>query len=355
MQEIVDLRSDTVTRPSPGMRRAMAEAEVGDDVFGDDPTVRRLQDHAAALTGKEAALFLPRGTMANLVAFLSQTRPGDAIILSEMAHPVLYEGGNLAMVAGLMTRTVADPLGKMSAEQVAEQIVRTNDPHHSQTTLAALENTTNRGGGAYYQYHEMEEVAQVCRSRGLRLHCDGARLFNACAASNIEPEFYARCCDTVSFCLSKGLGAPAGSMLAGARDTMTRALRFRKMLGGGMRQTGVLAAAGLYALENHVRDLDEDHRRARDFRRALEAEGVGFALPSPTNILYVETNDPARGIEELSTRGVLATAAGTDRIRAVFHRDIDDAGLNRAVEAFKEVLAPRRQSPNEGATGKMTS
>jgi threonine aldolase len=317
----------------------MAEAEVGDDVLGDDPTVRRLQEYAAALLGREAALFLPTGTMANLVAFLSQTRPGDSIILSDMAHPVLYESGNLAMVAGLMTRTVADPLGKMTAEQVSEMIVQTNDPHHSQTTLAALENTTNRGGGAYYQFHEMEEIARVCRRRGLRLHCVGARMFNACAASNIGPEFYARCCDTVSFCLSKGLGAPAGSMLAGDKDTIARALRFRKMLGGGMRQSGVLAAAGLYALEHQVADLEEDHRRARDFRRALEAEGLRFALPSPTNILYVETSDPAGKTKELSARGVLAMAAGTDRIRAVFHRDVDDAGLSRAVEAFKETLA----------------
>ena len=342
MQEVIDLRSDTVTKPSPGMRRAMAEAEVGDDVFGDDPTVRRLQDHAAALLGMEAALFLPTGTMANLVAFLSQTRPGDSIILSEMAHPVLYESGNLAMVAGLMTRTVADPLGKMTAEQVAAQIVQTSDPHYSQTTLVALENTTNRGGGAYYEYYEIESMAKLCGERGLRLHCDGARLFNACAASNIEPEYCVRGCDTVSFCLSKGLGAPAGSLLVGARDTITRALRFRKMLGGGMRQSGVLAAAGLYALENHVGDLEEDHRRARTFRLALEAEGVRFALPSPTNILYIETNDPPEKIKELSARGVLAMAVGTDRIRVVFHRDIDDAGLIAAVEAFKEALARRR-------------
>ncbi len=342
MQEIVDLRSDTVTKPSPGMRRAMAEAEVGDDVFGDDPTVRRLQDHAAALLGMEAALFLPTGTMANLVAFLSQTRPGDSIILSGSAHPVHYESGNLAMVAGLMARTVADSLGKMTAGQVAEQIVQTNDPHHSQTTLVALENTANRGGGAYYEYYEIESIAQLCRNRGLRLHCDGARLFNAATAANMDPEFCVRGCDTVSFCLSKGLGAPAGSLLVGARDTIARALRFRKMLGGGMRQSGVLAAAGLYALENHVKDIEEDHRRAREFRRALEDEGVQFALPSPTNILYLETNDPAAGIKELAARGVLAMAAGADRIRAVFHRDIDDAGLIRAVEAFKEVLAPRR-------------
>ncbi len=344
MQEIVDLRSDTVTKPCPGMRRAMAEAEVGDDVFGDDPTVRRLQDHAAALLGKEAALFLPSGTMANLVAFLSQTRPGDSVILSESSHPFNYEGGNLAMVAGLMTRTVADPLGKMTAEQVAAQIVQTDDPHYSRTTLVALENTTNRGGGAYWEYYEMESVAQLCRDRGLRLHCDGARLFNACAASNIEPEFYTRCCDTVSFCLSKGLGAPAGSVLTGDRETVARALRFRKMLGGGMRQSGVLAAAGLYALEHHVQDLEEDHRRAREFRRALEAEGVRFALPSPTNILFIETKHPVGKIDELSVRGVLAMAAGADRIRAVFHRDIDDAGLHRAVEAFRQVLAPGPQA-----------
>ena len=242
---MIELRSDTFTQPSAGMRQAMAEAEVGDDVYGEDPTVRALEAKAAQLMGKESALFLPTGTMANLVAFLAQTRPGDSIILSETAHPFLYENANLAMVAGLLTRTIADSLGKFNTDQLRERIVRKNDPHLSQTTLVSIENTTNCGGGACWEYHECEAIAALCRDQGMKLHCDGARLFHACAVTNIQPHIYARCCDTLSFCLSKGLGAPAGSLLTGDSETIKKALRFRKMLGGGMRQSGILAAAGL--------------------------------------------------------------------------------------------------------------
>lgn len=335
---MIDLRSDTVTKPSEGMRRAMAEAEVGDDVYGEDPTVNRLQAHAAELLEKEAALLLPSGTMANLAAFLAQTRPGDAVILSEGAHPYHYESGNLAMVGGLMTRIVPDPLGKMTADQVAALVNKIDNPHYAHTTLAAIENTANRGGGAFYQHAEIEGIGRLCREKGLRLHCDGARLFNAAEAANMEPRFLVQACDTVCFCLSKGLGAPAGSVLAGERETIHRALRFRKMLGGGMRQAGVLAAAGLYALEHQVQDLAEDHRRAREFRRGLEAEGVRFTLPSPTNILYVEVGNSARVVPALEARGVRVLPHGAGRVRVVFHRDVDDAGLKTALEAFKKVL-----------------
>ena len=335
---MIDLRSDTVTLPSEGMRKAMADAEVGDDVYGEDPTVNRLQEYAAELLEKEAALLLPTGTMANLAAFLSQTRPGDAVILSEGAHPYHYESGNLAMVGGLMTRIVTDPFGKMTADQVAALVVQTDDPHYAHTTLVSIENTTNRGGGAYYQHGEIESIGRLCRERGLRLHCDGARLFNAAAAANMEARFLVQPCDTVCFCLSKGLGAPAGSLLLGDRETIHRALRFRKMLGGGMRQAGILAAAGLYALEHHVEDLADDHRRARRLRTALEGEGVRFTLPSPTNILYIEVDDAARVVRELREREVRVLPHGARRVRAVFHRDVDDAATERAVEAFKEVL-----------------
>ncbi|HDP35246.1 MAG TPA: low-specificity L-threonine aldolase [Candidatus Hydrogenedentes bacterium] len=335
---MIDLRSDTVTRPSTGMRRAMAEAEVGDDVYGEDPTVNRLQEYAAALLGKESALFLPTGTMANLVAFLAQTHPGETIIMSEEAHPFHYERANLAVVGGLMTATVPDTLGKFTPEQVAARMVRTDDPHLSRTTLVSIENTTNRGGGACWEYHEVEAVAQLCRANGMRLHCDGARIFNCCAATNVEARYYAQYCDTISVCLSKGLGAPAGSLLAGDKATVRRALNFRKMLGGGMRQAGVLAAAGLYALENHLDDLAEDHRRARTFRHALEEEGVRFPLPSPTNMLYIETRDPVQTSNTLAQKGVLVLPHGSDRIRVVFHRDIDDAAAEQAMEICKKIL-----------------
>lgn len=336
---VVDLRSDTLTRPSAGMRKAMAGAEVGDDVYGEDPTVKRLETVAAEMLGKPCALFLPTGTMANLVAFLAQTRPGDSIILSESAHPIHYENANLSMVAGLLPCVIHDALGKFTADQVEQRIVREDDPHLSWTTLISVENTTNRGGGACWELHEMESIAALCRHHGMRLHCDGARIFNACAVTNIEARYYAKCCDTLCFCLSKGLGAPAGSLLAGDPETMHKALRFRKMLGGGMRQSGILAAAGLYALEHHLGDLAEDHRRARRFRQALEAEGFEFCLPSPTNILYIRVENSLRAVKTLKRRGVLTLAHGQDQIRAVFHRDIDDKAMEDAIECFKQALA----------------
>lgn len=339
---MIDLRSDTVTCPSREMRRAMADAEVGDDVYGEDPTVNRLQEYAADLLGKESALLLPTGTMANLVAFLAQTRPGETVILSEEAHPFHYERANLAMVGGLMTSTIPDTLGKFTADDVCARTVVTDDPHFSPTTMVSIENTTNRGGGAYWEYHEVEAIAGACRRHGMRLHCDGARLFNACIAANIEAQYIARCCDTVSFCLSKGLGAPAGSILAGDKAIIKRACDFRKMLGGGMRQAGVLAAAGLYALQNHLEDLAEDHRRARVFRRALEAEGVRFSLPSPTNILYIEVQHPEKAASALAQKGVLVLPHGHDRIRAVFHRDIDDGAMEQALEVFKQIMCYSR-------------
>ncbi|HOV60091.1 MAG TPA: GntG family PLP-dependent aldolase [Candidatus Hydrogenedentes bacterium] len=338
--DIVDLRSDTVTRPSVGMRRAMANAEVGDDVFGEDPTVNQLQAVAAEMLGKEAALFVPTGTMANLLGFLSQTRPGDAVLLSEDAHPFRYERANLAMVGGLLPVTIPGQWGKITPEALRARIVVSDDPHLANTTLASLENTVNRGGGACYTVAETEALCAAAHERGLRVHCDGARIFNAAVALGVEASELARPCDSVSFCLSKGLGAPAGSLLTGPRETIARALAFRKMLGGGMRQAGVLAAAGLYALAHHIDDLREDHRRAREFREALERAGARFPMPSPTNMVYLETPDAPGIVDRLRARGVLTLATAPDRIRVVFHRDITDDGLRRAIEAFRAVLAP---------------
>jgi threonine aldolase len=336
---MIDFRSDTVTRPTAGMRRAMSEAEVGDDVYGEDPTVNRLEAFSAELLGKSSALFLPTGTMANLSAFLAQTRPGETVILSESSHPFHYENANIAMVAGLLTRTITDIFGKFTVEQVKEQIVTEDDPHLSLTTMVSIENTTNRGGGACWDFHEVESISSFCRRYNMRLHCDGARLFNACASTNIEPRFYAKCCDTLCFCLSKGLGAPAGSILAGDTETIHKARRFRKMLGGGMRQAGVLAAAGLYALEHHVSDLRDDHSRARWFRSALESEGIHFALPSPTNILYIQVENPYKITEALAQQGVLVLPHHTGRIRIVFHRDVGEESTRIAIEIFKKTLS----------------
>ncbi|HEO71564.1 MAG TPA: low specificity L-threonine aldolase, partial [Candidatus Hydrogenedentes bacterium] len=287
--KVVDLRSDTVTRPTPAMRAAMAEAPVGDDVAGEDPTVNALQDRAAVLFEKEAALFVPSGTMANLLAVLAQTRPGDAVILSGQAHPFQYESGNLAMVAGVLPHTVPGESGILEPDRVEPYIhARPRDHHLAPTTLISIENTTNRGGGAIYPIETAQAMAQLARKYDIKLHCDGARIFNAVVETGISPATYAAHTDTLCFCLSKGLGAPVGSVLLGDAATIEKAHRFRKMLGGGMRQAGIMAAAGLYALGHHVDRLREDHRRARYFReQLLDTPGLSFDLPAPTNMVYV--------------------------------------------------------------------
>jgi len=339
---MIDLRSDTVTRPSPGMRQAMANAEVGDDVFGEDPTVNALQDYAAELLEKEAALFVPSGTMANLCAFLAQTHPGETLILSEGAHPYHYEAANVAVVGGLLTRPIPDPQGKLTPETIAANIVQIDDAHFSQTSMVAIENTTNRGGGACYSVEEVAAIGELCRRHGLKLHCDGARLFNAAAATGASAAELARPCDTVSFCLSKGLGAPVGSLLLGTRETIHRAHRARKLLGGGMRQAGIIAAAGLYALRHHLDDLHEDHRRAREFRAALEAEGMQFTLPSPTNILYLRTPDAQAFTTALAEHGVRVMPVDRQRVRIVFHRDISNTDADKALKTFLRVIRAQR-------------
>lgn len=327
-----------MTRPAQGMRAAMARAEVGDDVFGEDPTVNALQERVAALTGKPAALFLPSGTMANLSAVLAQTRPGDSILLHRDAHPFQYESGNLAMVAGVMPIPVGGAYGILDAHGIVGEVVGSEDHHRAPTTLVMVEHTTNRGGGAIYPLETLAHIAAIAKDCGLRVHCDGARIFHAVVETGIPISTYARCVDTLSFCFSKGLGAPAGSILVGTADVIDRAHRYRKMLGGGMRQAGVLAAAALYALDHHVERLREDHRRARRFREHVEdVPGISFPLPSPTNIVYVEVRDALAMTLRLKELGVLVLPVAPNRIRAVFHLDVDDAGLDRAIDAFRKV------------------
>ncbi|MCC6696412.1 MAG: aminotransferase class I/II-fold pyridoxal phosphate-dependent enzyme [Candidatus Hydrogenedentes bacterium] len=339
----VDLRSDTVTKPASGMRAAMAKAEVGDDVFGEDPTVNVLQRRAAGLLGKEAALFVPSGTMANLLAFLCQSRPGDTVILHADSHPFNYESGGLGMVAGVLTKTILGDLGILEPELVRTAVVRNDDHHYSHTTVIGIENTTNRGGGAVYPLPTVEAIAAIAKENGMRLHCDGARLFNAVVASGTGAAEYARHCDTVSFCFSKGLGAPAGSVLVGDRATIDRAHRYRKMLGGGMRQAGVLAAAALYALDHHIERLAEDHLRASRFRESLkDIPQVEFPLPSPTNIVFLDVPDALAYVGHCAERGVFMLPVSPTRVRAVFHLDVDDTGLERAVAALRDAAATLR-------------
>lgn len=341
MQAIVDLRSDTVTRPSPGMREAMANAVVGDDVLGDDPTVQELEARSASLLGKEAALFVPSGTMSNTVAITVHTRPGDEVLMDADAHSMLYEAGAPAAIAGVLVRQFHSSCGVPNVDEVARSIHH-ESLHTPRTALVVLENTHNVAGGAVIPLEVHERLYGICSSEGVRVHLDGARLFNAEAASGVCASRYAACADTVTFCLSKGLGCPVGSVLCGDRITIDRARRVRKMLGGGMRQSGVLAAAGLYALDHNRRRLADDHRRARRLAETLsELPNAEVDLASvQTNMVYFSTSAPAdRWVTALAQRGVLCLALGVHRIRLVTHLDVDDEDVERAVRALKDVSA----------------
>ncbi|HOQ32711.1 MAG TPA: GntG family PLP-dependent aldolase [Candidatus Hydrogenedens sp.] len=330
----IDLRSDTVTKPSPGMREAMAKAEVGDDVYGEDPTVIELEQYSAELLGKEAGLFNPSGTMSNLIAFLTLTNPGDAVILAEQAHTIHYEVGGITRIANILPLTVPGTLGKISEEDIRARHNSGKDIHRAPTTLVSIENTVNRGGGAYYDYEEVSRIGKICHQLGMKLHCDGARIFNAAIACNIEARYLAEPCDLINFCLSKGLGAPAGSVLCGSREFIQKARKFRKLLGGGMRQAGILAAAGLYALKNHIDDLQKDHERAATFRRVLEEKGGSFPLPSPTNILFITVKNAPSFVQTLREKNILVNAVREDCIRVVFHRDITDSQFQYTLDTF---------------------
>ncbi len=343
-QSIVDLRSDTLTTPTKAMRKAMAAAEVGDDVFGEDPTVNDLQERVAKLMGKEAALFVPSGTMANLLAITAQTQPGDSVLLHEDAHPFQYEGGGMSMVAGVMPKTLKGAQGMFDAQTVADNVMLARDAHRSHTTLVSIEQTTNRGGGACYTKDTIHAIGKVCTKHGIRLHCDGARLFNAVVAEGIDAAEYAAPCDTVSFCFSKGLGCPVGSVLAGDKATIEKAHRYRKMFGGGMRQAGVLAAAADYALDKHIERLADDHRRTAALREALESvPNISVPLPSPTNILFIDVANAPDFADRCNVRGVRVLPFSPTRLRAVFHLDVDDTGLQRAIDVI--TATARQYSP----------
>ena len=344
---MIDLRSDTVTRPTPAMWHVMATADVGDDVFGDDPTVNRLQEVASALLGKEAALFVPSGTMANQVAIRTHTEPGDEIVVEAGSHIFLYEGGAPAAISGVSVRTVAAERGLLSAAQVTTAIRPSGSlSHFPVTKLVCVENTANRGGGSVYRPERVAGIAAVAREQGLRLHLDGARMFNAVSALGYSPAAVAAPFDSISFCLSKGLGCPVGSLLVGSRPFVDRAHRFRKMLGGGMRQAGILAAAGLYALEHHVERLSEDHARARVLAEAMNAiEGCGVDLAAvESNMVYVDVGGSGRSAAEcvagLEARGVLTHAPDMSTLRFVTHLEIDDAAVEATLAAFVEVVQP---------------
>jgi threonine aldolase len=338
----VDLRSDTVTQPTPAMRRAMAEAEVGDDVFGDDPTVIALERRIAALAGKEAALYVPSGTMGNQLAVNVLTRPADEVLLEAESHIYFYEQGGMAASSGCLAHPVRGERGVLPLDTLVAAL-RDDDDHVARVTLVCAENTHNRAGGAVVPLAKLRELAALARERKLRLHLDGARLWNAHVATGVPIAEYAACADTVMMCFSKGLGAPVGSILTGSAEHVRAARRVRKRWGGGMRQVGILAAACLHALDHHVARLADDHRRAKRLAEGF-AEAAGAHVIAPdTNIVFVDLAAPAPDaktmVARLAERGVRMSAYGPRRVRAIAHLDVDDAGIERAVAAFREACA----------------
>jgi len=341
----VDLRSDTVTQPTAAMREAMAQAVVGDDVYGEDPTVNQLEQLAAHRLGKDAAMFVTSGTMANLAAVLTHCSRGDEIILGDMAHTFLNEAGGVAALGGVQPRTIpTQPDGTLALRDI-EGAVRSVDVHYPRSRLVCLENTHNRRGGAPLSVGYTRQVGELVHKRGLSLHIDGARLFNAAVSLGTEARELAAPADSVSFCLSKGLCAPVGSLLCGMDEFISQARRIRKQLGGGMRQAGVIAAAGIVALETMVDRLAEDHDRAR--RLADGLRGIpGIILendPPATNMVYLQLGPNARlAAAELSSQvasdGIRIHVVGPDKIRLVLHHDVDNAGLERTLFAFRRVM-----------------
>ncbi|MBB6324450.1 threonine aldolase [Algoriphagus iocasae] len=326
---IIDLRSDTVTKPSPGMKEAMFAAPVGDDVFGEDPTVLALEEKAAQLFGKESAVFCPSGTMTNQIAIRLHTRIQTEVICHKYSHIYLYEGGGIMANSLASVKLLEGDLGKITASQVAASI-NPDDIHAPETTMVSLENTMNKGGGSIYTLDEVVPIKKVCEEFGLKLHLDGARLFNALVESGESPKDWGAQFDTISICLSKGLGCPVGSLLLGSKADIKRARKVRKVMGGGMRQAGFLAAAGIYALDHQVDRLKEDHARARALgEMLLKKSFVSEVLPVATNIAIAKLDGitPEFFLEKLKEKNIKAVKFGPDLVRFVTHHDFDDEQL----------------------------
>lgn len=340
---IIDLRSDTLTRPDQAMREAMFTAEVGDDVFGEDPTINKLEEKAAGLLGREAAVFVPSGTMANQIALKTLTQTGEEVIIESGAHPFMYEGAGGSVISSIQFHPLTGKRGLLDPDQV-KSAIRPDDVHQPRTGLVCLENTHNRGGGSIYPLDQIAAVSKIARDHGINMHLDGARLFNACVASGLGPDQYARYFDTVCFCLSKGLGAPVGSILVSDGPLISKARRWRKMLGGGMRQAGILAAAGIYALDNNVTRLKEDHDNAQALARGIA--GIDGLDINPeeveTNIVIFRITRPGLKPDQLFTalyeKGVFVLPFGHDKIRAVTRMEITRSDIDNAVLALQDVM-----------------
>ena len=336
----VNLISDTVTRPTEEMLSYIMEATVGDDVFKEDPTINALEEKVAKLFGKEAALFFPSGTMANQTAIKLHTQPGDQLICDHYAHIFNYEGGGVSFNSGVSCALIEGDRGRITAEQIKQRINPSDFYHSPRTSLVALENTTNKGGGAFYSINAIEEISQLCRKENLPLHLDGARLWNAMVATNISPDFYGQHFDTLSICFSKGLGAPVGSALIGSQTTIDNALRIRKMLGGGMRQAGYLAAAAIYGIDHHWHRMQQDHDKAKSLGEVLsKVPGVRYLAPVDTNIVIFELDSEAREnqfMQHMQKNKIQLISMGSGKLRFVTHLDYTDAQHDYVLKCIKQ-------------------
>lgn len=344
MPILIDLRSDTVTRPTPGMRAAMANAEVGDDVFGEDPCVNKLQERVAAYLGKEAALFVPSGTMSNQICIKVHCQPGDEILCETTSHVYVWEGGGPAVLSGVTCRIIDGDYGILDGSQLKDKIRSTTDIHCVRTRLVCLENTHNRGGGRVYPLEKIQAISEWARANGLQMHLDGARLWNAVVASGIPATEWAKSFDSISVCFSKGMGAPVGSALAGSREFVAKAKRIRKLFGGGMRQSGILAAAALHAMEHHIERMADDHRNAQILADAI-AKTPGLRLsPSKveTNLVWFEADPQLGTAKEIAARlkekGVLVSASGPKTLRACTHLDVSEQQCAEAARVIRQTV-----------------
>lgn len=339
--EWIDLRSDTVTRPTKEMKEVMWQAELGDDVFGEDETVNKLEKAAAKMFGMEAGLFCPSGTMTNQIAIKMHTQPGDEVICDELSHVYQYEGGGIAFNSGASVRLLHGDRGRVTAGDVADGINNKDDVHKAISSLVVLENTSNRGGGSCYELEDIKAIKEVCKANNLILHLDGARLFNALVAKQQSAKDYGQLFDSVSICLSKGLGSPVGSVLLGTKEKISKARRIRKVFGGGMRQAGIIAAAGLYALEHHVDRLAIDHQHAKLIEAALlNNPNVETVLPVETNIVIFRVKDHINADElvlKLKEKGILCFTMGKQQIRFVLHLDVTESMVQRTIDLLQKI------------------
>ena len=339
---MIDLRSDTVTNPSKKMLDFMFQAKLGDDVFEEDPTVNELQSYAASLFGKEDALYCSSGTQTNQIAINLHVNPGGEVICHKDSHVFKYEGGGIAKNSGASTRTVDGDRGRITVEELEKWINPENDIHYPLTQLVSIEDTANRGGGAVYDFNEILRIRAFCNKMKLPLHLDGARVFNALTENHIDYKEYGKQFDSISICLSKGLGAPVGSLLLGDKDFIHQARRVRKVFGGGMRQAGIIAAGGLFALQNNVERLTIDHEHAKQLEKALNTSSViKCVIPVETNIVVFELNDHKRTneyIQTLEKQGVLALTFGKGMIRMVTHLDLDQSAIQKTCECIQSIV-----------------